>query len=603
MLSICAFYMKLILLLLVLLTNNALAHMYWVSPAEFTVNPKDDISQNISFEFSGSDHCCYPEINRAFDNQQNYKISLFNRDNKIDFNNVWHGKTRAVFEANTKSSGIHVMSLERTEPLYFTKIKSGWLKKSINDPTDSEKEQMVFSAGYFHSSKSYINVGDVNDNLWQKHIGHKLEIVPLDNPTKIVTNSEAKFQLIYNGKPVKNNIILVFYQGFEGLSHDDAYMKLKTDDNGVFSIKFTNANRYLIKASYDDKAIGDKNAQFYGYMATLMLEVQMSKADIAAQFFINICNKYRNTIEDIKKVKYFNSNPLAPSDENNKALSEFVNTVLIPFEKSDVNDILYKVDKAQCTQVLQNLSMLSEEQMEHKAVNDFILYWTKNDPKTIKLADKIAKLEALFNIKEGYKFLYLDNYVSMINNELNMIDNRKLSDKHITIIGSGLPLSGVILNIFTGVKINLIDINQKIIDESGKFLSILDKANVIKLSDFDLRVFDGAKVDYSKIKTDIVYLTSSLPRNTKRDILKNIVNNNKDIIIFDRYVEDLAKLTYYEPLKYSDTYGFREVAKLHSNMSCKNHISHENNVNTSCGDKKNINSARVLISLGQKITI
>jgi uncharacterized GH25 family protein len=581
---------KLYFLCFLTLISNANAHMYWVSPSEFLYN-----SSKISFEFSGSDNFPYPEVNRAFANEENYKISVFNKKQNIDFDSIWHGKTRAIFEATAKNDGMHVISLERTAPLYFAKTTKGWIKKSMSELSETEKEQLESSAGYYHSTKSYISIKDAEDDLWEKPVGHKLEIMPTQNPTKIIANSEATFKVIYNGKPLADNTVLVFYAGFSGLTHDDVYIKLRTDKNGMVAIKFADQARYLIKTNYDDKSFGDKNAQFYGYMATLMIETQKNDNDIMAQSFINICNEYKDIVSDSKKARYSDNSLLNPSEKNNTILSKFVNMLITQKTTSDINDILYKVDKAQCTNTLRNLSIISEEQMEKKAVNDFISYWNINALPVIKTSNKIDDLRVLFDIKSGYKFLYLDNYVNLISNELKLFKNDNLKDKNITFVGSGFPLSAVVLNIYTGAKINLVDINDEAINDANKFLFLLDKAGIIKIEDFTFNTIDGVKIDYRKIKTDIIYLASALPKNIKEMILKNISNQGLNISVLDRYVEDLAKLSYYQPLSTDNMYGFKEAARLYSSSACQNHKTDNNDMATFCGSDNNINSARLLM--------
>ena len=161
---------------------------------------------------------------------------------------------------------------------------------------------------------------------------------------------------------------------------------------------------------------------------------------------------------------------VAQDEKNDAILSKFNNMSRADKQTGDINDILYKIDKAQCTNTLRNLSIISIEQMEKKAVNDFISYWNTNALPVIKTSNKIDDLKVLFDIKTGYKFLYLDSYVNLIRDELKLFKNDNLKDKNITFVGSGFPLSAVILNIYSGAKINLVDINDEAINDANKFL-------------------------------------------------------------------------------------------------------------------------------------
>src|SRR5574343_517057 len=50
----------------------------------------------------------------------------------------------------------------------------------------------------------------------------------------------------------------------------------------------------------------------------------------------------------------------------------------VEFAKNETEVILGDIKKEQCDKILKDLSILAEEQMENKAVDDFIKYYSKN---------------------------------------------------------------------------------------------------------------------------------------------------------------------------------------------------------------------------------
>jgi len=83
---------------------------------------------------------------------------------------------------------------------YWTKTKDNkWLmgktKQDISNSIYCDKASMF--------AKSIINIGNNNDDFVTKSIGHKLEIIPLDNPIDFKVGVPFKVKVLLNGKPAK----------------------------------------------------------------------------------------------------------------------------------------------------------------------------------------------------------------------------------------------------------------------------------------------------------------------------------------------------------------------------------------------------------------
>ncbi len=338
-----------------------------------------------------------------------------------------------------------------------------------------------------------------------------------------------------------------------------------------------------------------------------------------SESFIKICKEFKSDVEFARDYKYTEKHPLAPSEKVNAELGKFVDLTTKEYSKNETEVILGDIKKEQCDTVLRDLSILAEEQMENKAVDDFIKYYSKNKiQKTThsSLQEKIDSLQNLMKIKEGYSFVYLKNYFVLTANELEMVNNldkyskndvkienfkghlQNLKNKYVTFVGAGFPLSGISINILTGAKINLIDIDKVQLRKAKAFLKIIAKAGIINIQDFSFTHADGKEVSYSKgkIKTDILHLASALPNSVKKEIFKNIAREKANqIIIIDRYVSGIFKLLYDNKVYSKEVPDFKTIAKIYPENLYRYKKEGNKDIAVKPTSIMNVNSSRLLI--------
>lgn len=348
------------------------------------------------------------------------------------------------------------------------------------------------------------------------------------------------------------------------------------------------------------------------------LETEVKK-DNKPQEFINLCKEFKNDVEFARSNKYTDKHPLEPSERINFELNKFVSLTTKEYTKSETAEILKDVKKEGCYTILRDLSMLSEEQMENKTVDDFIKYYSKNKVKKESyktILSKIEDLQELMKIKDGYSFVYLKNYFVLTANELEMINNLNrynkkdvkienfsgklpnLKGKYVTFVGAGFPLSGISINILTGAKINLVDIDKVQLKKAKDFLSIIAKSGIINIKDFSFTHADGKTLSYSngKIKTDILHLASALSSDVKKDIFTSIEKEkNKDIIIIDRYVSGVFKLLYYNKIPSKEISSFKTIAKIYPENLYRYKKDENKDIVVKPTNIINVNASRLLV--------
>lgn len=111
---------------------------------------------------------------------------------------------------------------------------------------------------------------------------------------------------------------------------------------------------------------------------------------------------------------------------------------------------------------------------------------------------------------DAYEALMIENYEGIIKPEIELLTQndektgkpifaeKDLKDKHLVFVGAGFPLSAVLQNIHTSIKITLVDLRQEACDNGNRILKILDILGVIKASDFNIIHKDALDLTYHK---------------------------------------------------------------------------------------------------------
>lgn len=307
------------------------------------------------------------------------------------------------------------------------------------------------------------------------------------------------------------------------------------------------------------------------------------------QKLLFICQQYKQKIALTK-----NNQPQLLEFSKKKPSLEYLTDLFKYGLSSDQTDVFFKhLEAQQCIQAIRIFSMSLEEQVENESIRQIYKYYQVH-PHITKLPlnstseKKFLKLQEIMDAPEKLKFPFLEDYFHLVAGPLRDLNNTSqrnifnlnntlkanapnLKNQHVTFVGAGFPLSGVMVHLLTNANINLIDIDENALKQARRFLVILDKAGVIDLKHFTLRLADGKNLLYGQkviskkhIKTDILYLAAALPTQVKRDIFQKIhQDNNKDLVIIDRYVSGIYKLLYEGKVPSSELTAFKTLSKIY----------------------------------------
>ena len=230
---------------ILLLSVSAFAHEYWFEPDKFFLAPKESTAVHL-FVGEALNH----DEERVYQLPKTTTFQLLSLGNSLDLKNTVKDEAVPMYNFSAEKAGNYLFALERN----WSYIKLGakefeeYLSEDGMEYIIAEREkrgerQKEGRERYSRFIKTLLQVGDKHDAAFKKNAGLKLEIVPLENPYSKKIGDNLKFQILFDGKPLKDKT--VFANNKDGA--DISNQKLKTDRKGKISVKLDRQGIWLVR--------------------------------------------------------------------------------------------------------------------------------------------------------------------------------------------------------------------------------------------------------------------------------------------------------------------------------------------------------------------
>lgn len=173
-----------------------------------------------------------------------------------------------------KEAGVYSAVVTRKASVYTYVLGDDGERQLKRGPkTEHAGAKIDSGTRYQQAGKALIVVGKPGDAA-PKALGLPVEINPLDGPAKWTVNSDIRFQILLDGKPVPTAEVHARDLGFKP---DEAW-SYATESNrkGEFTVRPSRAGTWVVKVSAKKLTQGAVREQydFESYTATLTLEVR-----------------------------------------------------------------------------------------------------------------------------------------------------------------------------------------------------------------------------------------------------------------------------------------------------------------------------------------
>jgi uncharacterized GH25 family protein len=262
------FVLGLLLSVCLLFSVSAFAHTLWINATDYSpkVYPKFGARSKVYFGWGHR----YP-VSDFLSAEDLQGFSLIYPDGERKAITPNPGGFLAT-EARFKKPGSYIIAAKLKPGFYTMYFDKGKIHHKLG--AKEGLEGVILSLYYEQYAKSLINVSEAEDDSFLKPVGHKLEIIPLENPYKLkgCGGHFLPLRVLFDGKPAQYCEVFATYSGFS--TGDDFAYATSTDGEGIAKIRLTHWGPWLIKANMklpvpDD--LRDKCNEL-NYTATLTFE-------------------------------------------------------------------------------------------------------------------------------------------------------------------------------------------------------------------------------------------------------------------------------------------------------------------------------------------
>jgi uncharacterized GH25 family protein len=254
---------------LLALAGVAGAHDYWLAPSAFS----PAVDKPVSLSLHVGDHFV-SEAEKAHDSKATVSLALFTAAGKMTLD-ARDGDRPAV-RFTPKKAGVHVVALERDARLITLEAKKfeAYLAEEGLDEVVAARKKAGESGKpgrerYRRYLKCYLRAGGKGDDGWKKLAGHKLEIVPLSDPTGLKKKDAFAVRVLLGGKPLSGAKVTLHGRDGDKVKTRSA----RTTAKGEASFEIRESGVHLVRLVFMRRATDDREADWHSWWAAMTFEV------------------------------------------------------------------------------------------------------------------------------------------------------------------------------------------------------------------------------------------------------------------------------------------------------------------------------------------
>ncbi|SPD72908.1 ABC-type Co2+ transport system periplasmic component-like protein [uncultured Desulfobacterium sp.] len=255
------FFASVTVFILCVFSLEASAHFMWLNMKPYTIEGGVPVSLTISndhvFGGPGGEFLPKDSLDRLYGIQPDGKELKIIPKNEVEYQT----------EVPLKDDGTYVF-VTRAKGGFFSKTAEGYkigqTKKDLKNViscTYSEKQ-----------AKAIVTIGKGGGNVFSKTLGHKLEIVPLENPSNLKEGDFVRLKVIFEGNPLKTYV----FATFAGFSTDDSTFAYatKSDENGIAKVKIIKPGLWLVIVKHEVPYPDPAKCDNFSLSSSLTFEVK-----------------------------------------------------------------------------------------------------------------------------------------------------------------------------------------------------------------------------------------------------------------------------------------------------------------------------------------
>ncbi|NRA72440.1 MAG: DUF4198 domain-containing protein [Gammaproteobacteria bacterium] len=237
-----------------LMIAPAIAHDIYIWPSYFNINT--DKPTHVAVTVTASHTAFRPDFSMP---SNGVKVMGIDGKQIRKFGPYYQGQRQSSFDLVVTGSGTYGLFYQR-QPSYFTSYKIGKrdkLKRLKTNKIAAAKQlpkgaRDVITRRYETIAMSFVtNKAPTFEVLAPTNQG--FELITLTHPSDYVTSEPIKVKVLFNGKPVAKQTMIIEQEGPQ-YRKNPAALEITTDKDGLATFNLPNGGRYLLKTKYEKDA-------------------------------------------------------------------------------------------------------------------------------------------------------------------------------------------------------------------------------------------------------------------------------------------------------------------------------------------------------------
>lgn len=221
------------------------AHDYWLQPQQFFLSN----GQSTGVQLFVGDHFVR-QTERPFQAKMTPDLRLVSQHETTNLKTTATDGKRPVATIAPKRPGSYLVVMERDwshieiEAEKFNKyLEHEGLSTILKLRRSAGESKIAGRERYRRYLKALVQVGDELDETYKRKIGHRLEILPLTNPSECDKGDRVAVSVLFDGKPLRGAMVAVYNRQ----SNDTKTQASRTDDNGQVRFVLDGSGLWLVR--------------------------------------------------------------------------------------------------------------------------------------------------------------------------------------------------------------------------------------------------------------------------------------------------------------------------------------------------------------------
>jgi uncharacterized GH25 family protein len=246
------------------------AHEFWLEPLKFKFQPGQFMSVKFAVgeNFTGDDW----DLSR----KGVEKILLYEKQSSKNLSAgipVVKGERMKILIANPGTKLIAMQSKPSFIQMNGTKFNQYLEEDGLDNIIEWRKKNGQDTIGakefYARYAKLIVQSGSLLDNTWKQEVGHRLEIIPTQNPYSLKAGDYLGCKVLYEGKPSPHTMVKVWGHVGNKIFLQNAY----TENDGTVKFPISANGPWMISCVRMEKS-KDPKADWESSWASLVFGVE-----------------------------------------------------------------------------------------------------------------------------------------------------------------------------------------------------------------------------------------------------------------------------------------------------------------------------------------